>query len=76
MSDSDRKRLSDTPTHLRAERETFIRNFLHKGVEFAEEMLQENRDLQGELGSLEQENRRLRAQIASDDAIRDLLVKI
>lgn len=78
MSD-DRKgknravRASDIPGDLIHEREVFVRTFLKKGVEFAEELLQENNELRRELSDVLEENARLRAQVASDDAIRDLL---
>lgn len=55
------------------ERETFVRSFLKKGVEYTEILLQENQALRDEIASLQTDATRLRAQIASDDAIRDLL---
>ena len=66
---------SDRPD-LRAEREAFVRSFLRKGVELTEELLKENQELQREYRKLEEENLRLRNQIASDGAIRDLLERI
>jgi len=64
---------SEAPLDLTKERETFVRTFLRKGVEFAEELLQENKHLRAELSRLQTENARLRTQVASDDAIRELL---
>lgn len=70
------KRESDVPLDLARERETFVRSFLRKGVEYTELLLRENEELRDQLAGLRAENARLRAQIASDDAIRDLLRKI
>lgn len=70
------KSASDVPLDLARERETFVRSFLRKGVEYTELLLRENEDLREQLSALGAENARLRAQIASDDAIRDLLRKI
>jgi hypothetical protein len=64
------------PPDLRAERETFVRNFLHKGVELTESLIRENRGLESELQKVQEENVRLRAQLASNDAIRELLTTI
>jgi hypothetical protein len=61
---------------LRAERETFVRNFLHKGVELTEDLIRENRGLESQLQKYQEENGRLRAQLASNDAIRELLLTI
>jgi GAF domain len=61
------------PGDLRAERETFVRNFLHKGVELTEALIRDNRGLEAELHKVQEENVRLRAQLASNDAIRELL---
>lgn len=67
---------SDHPHDLTARREEFLRSFVRRGVELTEELLGENRVLQERLISLEQDNARMRAQLASDDAIRELLTKI
>ncbi len=53
-----------------------VRQFLRKGVEVTEEVLAENRELRAQLERVGDENTRLRAQIASDDAIRDLFKRI
>lgn len=55
------------------ERDAFVRSFLKKGVEYTELLLRENRELREELDQLRGENTQLRSQVASDDAIRDLL---
>lgn len=67
------ERASDVPVDLTKEREAFVRSFLRKGVELTEELLAENVELRRRLSDLESFNARLRAQVASDDAIRDLL---
>jgi hypothetical protein len=72
---SNPDRSSERPD-LRAERETFVRNFLHKGVELTEDLIRENRGLEAQLQKYQDENARLRAQLASNDAIRELLLTI
>src|SRR5688572_8746858 len=77
MSDDDRdRRSSDHPADLTRERDQFVRQFLKKGVEVTESLLEENREIRDQLNRIREENARLRSQIASDDAIRDLLRKI
>ncbi len=71
-----KKRGSDAPSDLRAEREEFVRAFLHKGVELTESLISENESLAERARKLEEDNARLRAQLKSDDAIRELLTKI
>jgi hypothetical protein len=71
-----KNRPSDQPSDLRAERETFVRNFLHKGVELTEDLIRENQTLEQQVRHLQDDNTRLRAQLASNDAIRELLVTI
>jgi hypothetical protein len=61
---------------LLEQRETFIQTFFKKGAELTEELLREDARMRGRLAELESENAALRAQVASDDAIRDLLSKI
>jgi hypothetical protein len=61
------------PVDLTRERELFVKNFLRKGVEFTEELLKENDGLRRQVALLENDNAALRAQVKSDDAIRDLL---
>lgn len=53
-----------------------VRQFLKKGVEVTEEVLAENRELRAQLDRTSADNARLRAQLASDDAIRDLVRRI
>jgi len=76
VDDTRDKRTSDAPADLSRERELVVRQFLKKGVEVTEEVLAENRNLRDANARLSDENARLRAQIASDDAIRDLVKRI
>jgi hypothetical protein len=69
-------RSTEKPSDLRAERETFVRSFLHKGIELTEDLIRENESLAERARKLEDENARLRAQLKSNDAIRELLTKI
>ncbi len=75
---SDKKgRRSDRPTSgLQKERESFIQSFFRKGAQLTQELVKESERLHQRVGELEQENAQLRSQIASDDAIRELLRKI
>lgn len=61
---------------LVAQREEFLETFFRKGAEFANDLLAEVQELRDQLGALENENAALKLQLASDDAIRDLLAKI
>lgn len=70
------RRTSDHPADLTREREVFVRQFLRKGVEVTESLLEENREVREQVLRLREENARLREHVASDDAIRDLLRKI
>jgi prefoldin subunit 5 len=58
---------------LTRERESFVRNFLRKGVEFTEELIRENEELRRHVQLVERDNTELRAQVKSDDAMRDVL---
>jgi hypothetical protein len=62
--------------NLTAQREEFLETFFKRGAEFTSELLREFHTVQHRLKSLEDENAALKLQLASDDAIRDLLVKI
>ena len=74
---SSRKvRAPEPPADLRAEREQFVRSFLHKGVELTEDLIRENQTLDQQVRHLQEENAQLRAQLASNDAIRELLQTI
>jgi hypothetical protein len=61
---------------LKRERDAFIQQFFRKGAQFTDELLRENQRLRREAGDLETENGNLRAALASNEAIRDLLSKI
>lgn len=67
------ERASDRPPDWVRQREEFVRTFFRRGVEFTEDLLRENAELRQDLARLRDDNTRLRAQVASDDAIRDLL---
>jgi hypothetical protein len=64
------------PDDLKKERDAFIQQFFRKGAQFTEELLKENERLRDRMLEIEAENRKLRAHLASDEAIRDLLRKI
>ena len=70
------RRDSEHPADLTREREAFVRQFLRKGVEVTESLLEENKEIREQISRIRDENTRLRAHVASDDAIRDLLRKI
>lgn len=72
----DERPASDLPQDLIKERETFVRSFLKKGVEYTELLMDENQELRRELLQLKSDNTRLRSHLASDDAIRDLVKTI
>ena len=76
MSDDRGERPSDAPADLGREREVLVRQFLRRGFEITESMLTENQSLRDQIDRLRDENTRLRSQIASDDAIRDLIRRI
>jgi hypothetical protein len=64
------------PDDLKKERDAFIQQFFRKGAQFTEELLKENERLRDRINDLEYENSKLRAHLASDDAIRELIRKI
>lgn len=61
---------------LKKERELFIQQFFRKAADLTEELMKDNERLQSRIATLEAENNRLRAHVASDTAIRELLHKI
>src|SRR5258708_38157221 len=68
---------SDRPlAELKKERDSFVQTFFRKGAAFTQELVNENSKLRHHVAELEQETTRLRTQLASDDAIRELLKKI
>jgi GAF domain len=66
----------DLTAQLKLQRDSFVSTFFKKGAEFTEELVAENDRLRGAMADLERENAALRTQLASDEAIRDLLRKI
>lgn len=61
---------------LEDRREEFFETFFRKGAEFANELLKELETLRSNAKQLTEENITLKHQLASDDAIKELLVKI
>ena len=79
MSDSKGRQQTPSdrpPDDLKRERDAFIQQFFRKGAQFTEELLKENERLRDQLDGVEGENGKLRAHLASDAAMRDLLTKI
>lgn len=64
------------PDELKRERDEFLKNFFQKGAKLTEELVHEREGILQRISELENDNARLRAHIASDDAIRDLIRKI
>ncbi len=62
--------------NLLLKRKDFFDSFFKKGAEFATELISELESLRKNAAMLNEENLALRHQLASDDAIRDLLTKI
>jgi hypothetical protein len=74
-------RKSDRPAaavaaELKEKRDAFLQSFFKRGAELSDELMQENRRLREQIGTIEAENTELKTQLASDRAIRDLLKKI
>jgi hypothetical protein len=77
MTNEKKGRDSERPLpELKKERDSFIHTFFTKGAQFTQELVNENTRLRHRLGELEQESAKLRAQVASDDAIHKLLKTI
>ncbi|MBW2276692.1 MAG: hypothetical protein JRF63_04315, partial [Deltaproteobacteria bacterium] len=77
MTDSyDGKDSKGEGLNLAAQRDEFLDTFFRKGAEFASELLDELETLKTKLNEMTLENAELRHHLASDDAIRELLVKI
>ncbi|MGH7328107.1 MAG: GAF domain-containing protein, partial [Polyangiaceae bacterium] len=58
------------------QRDTFVHTFFKKGAEFTEDLLRENERLRKEVVDVEEQNTKLRTQLKSDQAMRELLKKI
>lgn len=76
MTDRKGRASEGPPEDLKKERDAFIQQFFRKGAQLTEELLRENERLRDKITELEAENGKLRAHLASDSAIRDLLRKI
>jgi hypothetical protein len=64
------------PEDLIKERDAFIQQFFRKGAQLTQELLEENERLRARITEIEADSARLRAHLASDEAIRELLRKI
>ena len=74
---SSRVPVSDhPPEELKKERDVFLKSFFRKGAKLTEELVRERDLMRHRFVELEEENVRLRTQLASDAAIRELLTKI
>jgi predicted RNase H-like nuclease (RuvC/YqgF family) len=74
-------RRSDRPVQvvaaeLKGKRDAFLQTFFKRGAELTDELVSENKRLRDQIANLETENAALKTQLASDEAIRDLLRKI
>lgn len=69
-------RTSAEQQEAQGDRAAVVRSYLHKSVELTENLLRENHALEQELQQLRRDNERLRAQLSSSDAVRDLLANI
>jgi len=63
----------EAPVDTRHQREEFVRSFLHKSAELAEELIRDNQNLEQQLQREREDNAKLRAQLSSNDAARELL---
>lgn len=70
------KQIKEGGSDLKQKRDAFLQTFFKRGAALTEELVVENRRLRSQIESLEEEGAALRTQLASDDAIRDLLKKI
>jgi hypothetical protein len=64
------------PDALKEKRDAFLHTFFKRGAELTDEIVHDNHRLREQLAKLEAENTELRTQVASNRAMRDLLVKI
>lgn len=71
------KKLSDSnaPPDLKSERDRFVKSFT-RGSRLTDEFIQDYERLLDRLAAMETENANLRAQVAADRAVRDLVQKI
>ena len=75
-SSSSKDRPSEPPFDALKEREETLKLLFRKGAQLTEELVKERDSARQRVADLEEENARLRAQVESDRAIRDFLVKI
>ncbi len=75
MSSDKKGRTDSTPPDLKKEREELLQSF-SRGAKLSEEFVEEYERLRDRLGALEAENAGLRARVAEDGAMRDLISKI
>jgi hypothetical protein len=68
--------VQEAPVELRQQRQEFVRSFLHKSTELTEELIRDNQSLEMQLNELRDENEALRAQLESNDVVRELLAVI
>jgi hypothetical protein len=61
---------------LKRKRDAFLQTFFKRGAALTDELVGENKRLRAKIASLEDENATLKTQLASDNAIHDLLKKI
>src|SRR5580700_5407455 len=70
------KPIKDGGGDLKQKRDAFLQTFFKRGAALTEELVAENKRLRSQIEALEEEGAALKTQLASDDAIRDLLKKI
>ena len=70
------KPIKDAGGDLKQKRDAFLQTFFKRGAALTEELVAENRRLRSQIETLEEEGAALKTQLASDEAIRDLLKKI
>ena len=78
MPDSNRRpaTTSDAPVDLAQERELLVRQFLQRGLELTEGLLEENREIREQLNTLREELATLKSHVEGDDEQRTLLQQI
>jgi hypothetical protein len=76
VSAKSKAAVQEAPGEARHQREEFVRSFLHKSAELTEELIRDNQSLEQQLQRERDENAKLRGQLASSDAARELLTTI
>ena len=76
MSDENKPVNKEISFNFNARSEEFLETFFRKGAQFTEQLLTEVQSGRAKIAALQEENIKLRSQLASDDAVRDLLNKI